>query len=288
MPNVLHALNVRLTDQELADFFMSILRDNIEYREKHSIRRKDFMDMFIRIKNNESIQDETLIPELQDKEVDKNETVTFNELSAQAFVFFVAGSETNSTASTLCMYELAKNPSIQEKLREDIKNTLQKHNNVISYESIMEMKYLDMVLNETLRKYPIAPDLLRMCRERYVLEVPGYDPLVIEPGTMLWLSILGIQTDPEYYPEPDKFDPERFSEKGKIGRHPQTYLPFGEGPRNCVGMRFALLQSKVAIVQFVKDHMITLPEGEEDMEFSKQGLLLFASCPIRVKVKKIA
>lgn len=85
---------------------------------------------------------------------------------------------------------------------------------------------------ETLRKYPIAPNIVRICREDY--KVPDSD-FVVEKGTMTWISALGLQMDPEYYPEPEKFDPGRFSEEEKSKRHPFTYLPFGEGPRNCIG-----------------------------------------------------
>lgn len=264
---------------------MGVLRENIEYREKNKIHRNDFMDMFIKLKNNESIDDE---PSSKSIPRSEDQIVTFKELAAQAFVFFIAGFETSSTTSALCLYELANNPHLQDKLRQDIKNTLNKHGG-LTYETIMDMKYLDMVINETLRKYPIAPNLIRVCRESYELKVPNQPTLTIEPGTLIWIPTLGIHTDEAYYPDPEKFDPERFSEDSKNDRHTHAYLPFGEGPRNCVGMRFALLQTKVALVQLLKDHTFTLPASNSDLhiEFSKKGLLLFPNGPIEFQVKQI-
>lgn len=85
---------------------------------------------------------------------------------------------------------------------------------------------------ETLRKYPPIPFIMRLCTKTY--PVPESD-LVIEKGTKLFVPLLGLQRDPEFYPNPEVFDPERFSPEGKAARHPYTWLPFGEGPRACIG-----------------------------------------------------
>lgn len=87
------------------------------------------------------------------------------------------------------------------------------------------------LLLESLRKYPIAPNLVRGCEKTCELT----KDLEIEKGTLVWISILGLHKDPKHYPDPEKFDPERFSEEEKAKRHPFTYLPFGEGPRFCIG-----------------------------------------------------
>lgn len=86
------------------------------------------------------------------------------------------------------------------------------------------------MFTETMRKYPPLPMLNRICVKPY--RVPGTE-VVIEEGTPVIISLLGLQRDPEYYPEPLKFDPERFSNENNIV--PYTYLPFGDGPRNCIG-----------------------------------------------------
>lgn len=88
---------------------------------------------------------------------------------------------------------------------------------------------------ETLRKYPSLPVLNRICNQPYT--IPGSN-VTIEKDVGAWISVLAIHRDPEYYPDPLKFDPERFSEEEKAKRRPFTYLPFGEGPRICIGNYF--------------------------------------------------
>lgn len=85
---------------------------------------------------------------------------------------------------------------------------------------------------ETLRKYPPVPILNRMCTKEY--NVPGTNT-VIEKGIRLMIPVIGIHRDPEYYPDPDKFNPDRFSEENKQKLKPYTFLPFGDGPRVCIG-----------------------------------------------------
>lgn len=86
----------------------------------------------------------------------------------------------------------------------------------------------------------------RKCVKAYTIppERPDETPIHISAGTCLWLPIFSIQRDAKYYPNPDTFDPERFSEESRGNIKPYTYFPFGSGPRNCIGSRFALLEAK--------------------------------------------
>lgn len=96
----------------------------------------------------------------------------------------------------------------------------------------MALPYLDMVVSETLRKYPPLPFLDRVAVSDY--KVPGTD-LVIEKGTPLYIPMFGLHYDPEYFPESQKYDPERFNEENKNKIPSCVYMPFGEGPHNCIG-----------------------------------------------------
>lgn len=96
----------------------------------------------------------------------------------------------------------------------------------------METKTVFSIL-ETLRKYPPVPFISRRCLKDYI--IPNTD-VEIEKGIEVLIPILGLHRDPEYYPEPEKFIPERFSDEEKQIRFPFTYLPFGEGPRMCIGI----------------------------------------------------
>ncbi|XP_049771208.1 probable cytochrome P450 6a14 isoform X2 [Schistocerca cancellata] len=101
---------------------------------------------------------------------------------------------------------------------------------------------------KTLRKYPPLTELDRICTVAYT--IPGSD-VKIEEGTKLIIPVYAIHHDPKYYPDPEKFDPERFTEERKASRHHFVYLPFGEGPRICIGMRFGLIQTKLGIASLV-------------------------------------
>jgi len=92
------------------------------------------------------------------------------------------------------------------------------------------------VFTETLRKYPILPFLDRMCCSDYELPAPaGTGTIKLPVGTGVFIPVLGIHFDPTYFPEPEKFDPDRFTEENKSSRPKFTHIPFGEGPRMCIG-----------------------------------------------------
>lgn len=94
--------------------------------------------------------------------------------------------------------------------------------------------------------YPALPSLNRECTEDY--KIPDTDVL-IEKGTRVMISILGLHHDPEYFPDPEKFEPERFSDENKNDIRPYTYLPFGDGPRNCLGMQLLVLRKLFGAVK---------------------------------------
>jgi len=99
------------------------------------------------------------------------------------------------------------------------------------------MTYLDKVVAEILRKYPPLPMLNRECSKPY--KIPGTDT-VLEKGIPVFIPVTALHYDPNYYPEPERFDPERFSDEEKQKRHHYVYLPFGEGPRICIGPVYVL------------------------------------------------
>jgi cytochrome P450 len=100
---------------------------------------------------------------------------------------------------------------------------------------------------ETLRKYPPLPVLNRECTKTY--KIPDTD-IVLEKGTLTAIPVLALHHDPKYYPDPQKFDPERFSEEEKAKRHHYVYLPFGEGPRICIGTLSLIKRHVKCISQF--------------------------------------
>lgn len=141
---LLHALNVKLVDPQVEKFVLDLTRNTIEYREKNNFYRKDFMQLLLQLKNRNSVSDDEKILN------DKNETgnyLTLEQIAAQCYLFFAAGFETSATTMTYTLYELGMHPEIQDRLRNEINEVLEQHNGEITYEAVMQMDYLDRVIN---------------------------------------------------------------------------------------------------------------------------------------------
>nr|UXX33470.1 cytochrome P450 6a13-like protein [Holotrichia oblita] len=236
-------IGIVLMKQEASDFFTNLAMDTYNQRVRNNIYRDDFMQFLI---------------ELTEKKVNLQENIkvlSMDELVAQIFIFFAAGFDTSSSMLTFCLFELAVNTDLQDRLRKEIRSVLEKYNGEITYESLADMKYMEQVMNETMRKYPLGGFLPRTCTENY--KIPGTNT-VIDKGTQVFISVLGLHRDPEFYPDPDKFDPERFSNENKGKIVPGTFLPFGDGPRICIGLRFGLMQAKTCLIRLLKDFEFSL------------------------------
>jgi cytochrome P450 family 6 len=136
-----------------------------------------------------------------------------------------------------------------------------------------------------LRKYPPVPFLTRKCVKDY--KIPDED-IIIEKGTTVVLSVLGIHYDEEYYPDPEKFDPERFTEENKNLRHHYSHIPFVEGPRLCIGMRFGLMQTKVGLTSLLKKYKFTVNKKTiEPLKMKVNSVILAADGEIWFDAHKI-
>ncbi|XP_032451661.1 probable cytochrome P450 6a14 [Nasonia vitripennis] len=206
------------------------------------------------------------------KQID-DEEMTDLFLTAQAFVFFAAGFETSSTTMSHAMYELALNQDIQDKLREEVNATFAENDAKLSYDSVRSMIYLDKVFKESLRKYPAALTLFRKSMNDH--SFPGTD-ISIPRGTCMLIPTYVIHHDPTYYPDPDKFDPERFDKETANGRSRMTFLPFGDGPRNCIGERFAQNQSKVGLAMIIRNFKLEVCERTCKTYIKHEGSPLLA------------
>ena len=131
-PDLSRSLGIVVTPKDITAFFMKVVKDTVNYREKNSYTRKDFMQLLIDIKNNKLVE--------EDGYKFDGKTLTIEEVAAQCFVFFLAGFETSSTTMTFALYELSKHKHIQDKLRDEITTVFAKHNVKITYESIQDMK----------------------------------------------------------------------------------------------------------------------------------------------------
>lgn len=137
----------------------------------------------------------------------------------------------------------------------------------MTYDSVNEMSYMEQCINETLRMYPPILRTDRVCTQDYT-----YENIKIPKGQLLGFSIWTIHHDANVYPNPDQFDPERFNEDNKRKRENEAFLPFGVGPRNCIGMKFALFEIKLLLATILSKYRFVRCEKTEVSFF----LLFFA------------
>jgi cytochrome P450 len=164
-----------------------------------------------------------------------------------------AGYETTSTALSYISYVLATHPDEQQKLQDHIDAHFdpQTENDMPSYDTVSQIDYLDMFIRETLSMYPILPMVInRQSTEEFYIKNIGKIPV----GTRVAVDMYSLHFDPDLWGpvDPHTFYPERFMTK----RHPMAWIPFGVGPRNCVGMRFALMEIKMVVVRLLKTYSL--------------------------------
>lgn len=181
---------------------------------------------------------------------------------SNALLLFFAGFATLKNAMTLCLYYLAVNEEVQDKAFAEVREVADEGSGDdldlnLDYNVVQNgFPYLDMVIQESQRIFPQGP-LERICGKPY--KIPGTD-FVIPKGMPVHIPASDIMTDEKYFPNPDRFNPENFSPEAKAARGPYPFLVFGQGPRNCVGMRFALIQMKVMLSKILYNFKIVPSE----------------------------
>ncbi|KAF8781591.1 Cytochrome P450 3A21 like protein [Argiope bruennichi] len=284
------SLNPMLLDKD--NFFRDVITKIIQKRKETGTRYNDFLQLLMdaaeenaRLENQETAEDETdRFGSVSNNDAlsayIKHKNITDTELLAQCVMFFMAGYETTATVLTYVAYCLAINPEWQEKVIKEVDEGFQKHKEM-SYDAVREMKILDAVVSETLRMHPPATSTERTAVEDYKL---GNTGIVIEKGMRVTIPTLSMHYDPDFFQDPDTFNPERFLDEPK---HPQyAYLPFGAGPRNCLGMRFALLEIKMCISNVLR-HFRLRPHATTKVPLEyKKGMLLLSVNDLPLSLEK--
>ncbi|XP_013140391.1 PREDICTED: cytochrome P450 6B1-like isoform X1 [Papilio polytes] len=277
-PGILEKLNSSIFPNFVNDFFSNLSQTVIKQRGGIPTNRKDFMDLILELRQQKTIEGTKKL----DNEKLRIVELTDSVIAAQAFVFYAAGYETSASTMTYLFYELAKHPEIQDKVIAEIDEVVNRYDGEISYDCLNEMTYLQQVFDETLRKYPIIDPLQRNAQMDY--KIPDTN-VTIKKGQTILVNPLGIHRDPQYYPNPEKFDPDRFSPENEKDRHSCAYMPFGTGPRNCIGMRFAKVQSRVCVAKFLSKYRVEPSRNTPAvLDFDPMRLVLFPKGGIPLNV----
>lgn len=229
-PSVFYGLGFSVLTKEL-NVFKDILSAVFKQRENKKTKDENFIDLILNWKKNKILTGDSI----KGRNTNEMKKVFINVdddvLLAQAVVFFSAGFETSAVSSAYTLYELSKNKRALNKVYEEIDAYLLKYNNKINYECTSELPYLDACMNEAMRLYPVLGVVTREVMENYTLP----NGVTLEKGLPIHIPVHHLHHNPEHFPNPDEFRPERLysDEKNNIKSH--TYMPFGEGPRLCIG-----------------------------------------------------
>ncbi|XP_071862766.1 uncharacterized protein [Bombus fervidus] len=254
LPSINRFLKIKLLPKRLDQFFRNIVTENLEIRRNEPVPRNDFLQLMIDMeKTGEHIDEEVL--------------------AAHAVSFFGDGVETSSATLRFVGYDLAAHPDIQEKLRNEVLSTIAKHGD-LTYEALKDMTYMNQVISESQRCHAAICFMHKVCTEEF--ELQGSDGMTYraKPGTEIFISVHGLHSDPTYWVNPEVFDPERFNDERKQTIEKMTFLPFGEGPRICIGMRMAMLQMKACLATLLRNYKLELsPKTHIPLKMSANHIL---------------
>ncbi|XP_026729651.1 cytochrome P450 6B5-like [Trichoplusia ni] len=239
-PDLQTVLQKLLRESDIIDAVTEILEKIREQRNYKPIGRNDFIDLLLELEGKGKIIGDSIEKNKADgtpEQVEMEMDLTY--MAAQVFVFFAAGFETSSSATSFMLHQLAYHPEEQKKIQEEIDRVLSKYNNKLCYDSISEMTALSNGFKESLRIFPSLGALHRKCARRYT--IPELN-LTLDPGVKIIIPLQAIQNDEKYFDNPSQFMPDRFNDPN-VGRHKYAYMPFGEGPRACIGARLGEMQS---------------------------------------------
>ncbi|KAK8778564.1 hypothetical protein V5799_020096 [Amblyomma americanum] len=261
MPGIYKALQPDYPSKSSTDVFRSFVSHLIEERESKKKEEDDFLQVFM----NANYDWEAAGDDKSSKAERKK--MSLDEITAQGIVFFVAGVESVSLTLALTTYYLALHPECQDRVIAEVDKTLAEGD--ITYDALQEMIYLEACIKEAMRLCTPDSIIMRLCTEETV--VAG---IHFKPGMCVDIPLVCIHHDPEYFPEPEKYNPERFLPENKDNVRPFTYMPFGAGPRNCVGMRLGMLQAKTALVSLLRHvRFETCQETMVPLKFKPHQLL---------------
>jgi len=265
VPRLFQMLNINVQKPKTTKFFRDIVTDTLKTRAKSGERRNDMIDMMvdamkqIAMDKEQKEQDETEQEQFeQDMKFNHKQKrkLTEQDIISNLIVLLIVGYDTTGMTLAAILWALSENQDVQEKLRREVDEAWEAANGVFpDYSSLQALPYLEMVVMETLRLYGPAALTMRACNEDYRL--PGTD-FTVRKNDMIFFPNEAFHKDPNQWSHPNTFNPDQWAPEERSKRSPHAFQAFGQGPRACLGMRFALLELKVAVAMLVR-HLELLP-----------------------------
>jgi cytochrome P450 len=204
-----------------------------------------------------------------------------DEVREQVLVFLLAGHETTSTALTFALHLLGRHPDVQDAVRAEVRDVVGEGRPTAS--ATASLPLTTAVLRETMRLYPSAPFISRLAVADD--EVLGHR---IEAGTTVVLAPWTIHRHPDFWDDPMSFDPSRFAPDAEAAarRHRYAWMPFGGGPRACIGQHFSMVEALLSLVLLLRDHRVTSVAGSDHLPVDAL-ITLFPTRPVLARVERL-
>ncbi|XP_011066198.1 PREDICTED: cytochrome P450 4C1 [Acromyrmex echinatior] len=203
--------------------------------------------------------------------------LTDSDIREEVDTFMFEGHDTVAKGICFALLLLAEHKDIQNRVRDEIRTTIEKTGEKFTINVLQNLSYLDRCIKEALRLYPSVYFISRITSEDV-----KFKSYIIPAKTIVHLNIYGLHRDPNFWPNPEIFDPDRFLSENIRNRHPYSYLPFSAGPRNCIGQRFALLEMKAMIASLIHNFYLEPIDYLKDLQM-EVDLVLHPAHPLRVK-----
>ncbi|XP_034833641.2 cytochrome P450 6k1-like [Maniola hyperantus] len=269
-PDLVDYLRLTFFPRKSQAFMKKMFRIMVKSREENAETResKDLLDALIKLK--------------KDK-IDNNEEVSEDLLLAQAAIFLLGGFETSGSVLSWLTYEMTFNPDLQDKLYEELKEAKERIGDKdFDSQLLTELTYLNCCIKEGLRKYSSMGWLDRIAIADYRID----DKVTVKAGMPVYVNSIGMHYDPEYFPDPEKFDPDRFLPENEKDIKQYTYMPFGEGPRLCIGSRFAQTTLRHALSSVFLNFKLYPVAGKPkpiDVKIDNRSVLYLPGEPLYVR-----
>ena len=254
-------------------FFKKVIKErkNEIMKENANLKNELFDDETGR-KRRMAFLDSLIVHHLND-----SNSLTEKGIREEVDTFMFEGHDTTSMALSWTTYLIGLNPDIQKKCHEELDSIFgDDKDRPLTMQDLRQMKYVEACIKEGLRLFPSVPYIARVSNQEIIIN--GH---LVPKGVTLLLYLHQVHRDPEVFPKPEVYMPERFLDPGKM--HPFAFVPFSAGPRNCIGQKFALLEEKAIISSIFRNFNVTSIDHRDKIKVATE-LVLRPKIPIKLKL----
>ncbi|KAK7073668.1 Cytochrome P450 4V2, partial [Halocaridina rubra] len=199
---------------------------------------------------------------------EKDPSLTTEDIREEVDTFMFEGHDTTAAAINWSLYLLGCHPDLQARVHEELDAIFGDDDRPVTMADLREMKYTENCIKEALRIFPSVPFIARELQEEAII-----DNYRIPAGTTVMIVTYRLHRDPEQFPRPEVFDPDRFLPENVQNRHPYAYVPFSAGPRNCIGQKFALMEEKIVVASVLRHFRVESTTRREDLKLLGELIL---------------